>query len=598
MMTLSSTNYRHNLINLMTRLSGRVILLAVIFSFALVQQQAHAITTDWTIKIKSSVGEYHSQITFGEFADASVGYDVKYDAPAHPAPAAIMAYFPHSEWGLNDTQFWYDIKSQGQSREWTFFTDSNLDGQELSLEWNSAVVPAEYKITLTDTSTGQSIDMKNKASYSYVSGSPRQFTITAISSDSSITETDTDGDGLLDEWELTFFTSLDSSYAEADNDNDGLSDSSEYSLGTNPNAPDSDNDGDSDYDEVQHGSNPVLGSDTIDLHRPYLPLLQQVSNDTALTGQVFDSEAFDDPDLLAGDYLSASRWQISTDQTFAESTLVLDRQLDLDSNADTNSIAHRQLLVPNGVLRKATQYWLRTKHKDSNDIWSDWSTEMSFSTVTTDPNDLLGDGIDDRYQAQAYVDTNSNGVDDNDEANIYPINTADYSASVGLSSSDGVINFLGAMDSEDIIANQLSVEAMPYHLFDFRIDGLTVDNSNPASVAITFYFPEALPAGIRWYKYDAATQAMSDYSANTVINDREVTLTLIDGGSGDADGVVNGTIIDPSGPALAATDGGNNSPQAAENRGGSGTHGPIFLILGLLALWLSLRRNNKGQPPP
>ncbi len=703
MMTFNCRVYKHNII--------RLVLLTLVLSLGLLHQQVHAAASDWSIKIKTSVGGYNSRITFGEFADATDGYDILYDAPAHTAPAAVVAYFDHPEWGQDDTKFWYDIQSAGQTRQWTFYTDSNLDGQALSFEWYFSNVPADYHITLTDVSTGQSVDMMTETSYSYVSGSLRQFTVTAVQpqpplltitspADGAVVDsanitltgtatdagqgdegiasvtvngqmvtggvasgantaqwsyattlsegpnsftvvatdnsayndqatetitvtytppnTDTDSDGLQDDWEITHFGNLSSTDADGDSDGDGLSNGSEYTYGTDPNNTDSDGDGitdavevdlgidptnsdtdgdgDSDSEELQYGSNPALSTDTIALHRPYQPVLQQVFDAVALDGQVFDTEAFDDIDILDGDYLSASRWQISTDQAFTESAIMLDRQLVRDSNAELNSVTHRQLRVPGGVLRKASQYWIRVAHRDSIGLWSDWSDAMSFSTIESDPNDLLGDGIDDRYQVQGYVDTNANGVDDNDEDGIYTISTAAFSETVGLSADAGEIGYLSVMDSSDIATEELPNELFSYHLFDFRIDGLNVDSNNPASVDITFYFPDALPAGTKWYKYDAATQTLSDYSDNAVINDTQVTLTLIDGGAGDADGVVNGTIIDPSGPALpSGTSEGNNASQLAVNSGGSGTHGPIFLILELLAIWLNLRRKNKGQ---
>lgn len=718
--------------------SGRnsLVLLVLLLSIGLLSQQAYAAADDWKIRIKTSVGSYNSSITFGEFADATDGYDVVYDGPAHTAPAAIVAYFDRPEWGLTDTKFWYDIQSAGLSRQWTFYTDSNLDGQTLELEWYFSNVPADYHITLTDSSTVQSIDMMAETSYSYVSGDLRQFTVTAVKptppsltisditdgavvnspdivlagtatdagqgnsgiasvmvdaqsanggvvfgdetaqwsyaatlsegvnvftvvatdgsaySDQttetiSITYTpvdlDSDADGLLDDWELTHFGNLTSSTGAADEDTDGLSNSEEYtygsnpnnadsdadgiedgvevSLGTNPSSGDSDGDGDSDADEIMYGSNPSLGTDTIDSHRPYTPVLQQVSDLVALEGHVFDAEAFDDIDILDGDYLAVSQWQISADQAFSDNAIVLDRQFERDSAAGAGSELHRQLTMPSGVLMKASQYWIRTRHQDSIGLWSNWSTSMSFNTVTSDPNDLSEDGIDDRYQFEGFVDTDSNGVNDNEEAGIYPVLTAAFTETIGLSPNEGEIGYLSVINSAVIAEDILPEESLAYHLFDFRVTGLPVDVNNPASVEITFYFPDALPSGTKWYKYDAATRSMSDYSANVVIDDRKVTLTLVDGGTGDADGVVNGVIVDPSGPALpvvstqVSTDetpdsGGADvsatpeqsadeaevvsSVATAAGGGGAGTVDLVFLILILISLYLNVYRCRKA----
>ena len=698
--------------------ASHLIVWVFLLSVALFQQSTHAAEDDWKIKIKTSVDSYSSSITFGEFADATDGYDVVYDGPAHTAPAAVVAYFDHPEWGQADTKFWYDIQSKGRTRQWSFNTDSNLDGQALTLEWYFANVPADLQLTLTDTSTSQTVDMMAETSYSYISGALRQFTITAIlpqpplltitnpidgaivnSSEITLTGTatdagqgdegvasvmvngqaasggaavgadtaqwsymatlneganvftiiatddgvygdqisesiaitytppnlDTDSDGLLDDWELTHFGDLTSHDASSDSDDDGLSNSDEYSYGTDPNSADSDGDGiadgaevdlgidpansdtdgdgDSDNDEILYGSDPALISDTIDLHRPYQPVLQQISAAVAFIDQMFDSEAFDDVDLLGGDYLMASHWQISSGQSFADVDIVLDRQLERDSGATMNSILHRQLLVPDGVLRKTSQYWIRTRHQDSTGLWSDWSDAISFNTIEEDPNDLLGDGIDDRYQVVGFVDTDSSGIDDNEEESIYAVNVATLSDTVGLSPSLGEIGYLSVLDSGEIAEEQLPEESLNYHWFDFRIDGLDIDVNNPASVDITFYFPEALPSGAKWYKYDRATQTVSDYTNYVVIDGSLVTLTLTDGGLGDADGVVNGVIVDPSGPALPdsvaqiSSGNGNESQVSATptmQTGGSGAPGPLFLAAGLLILCLARQRKRRA----
>lgn len=72
-----------------------------------------------------------------------------------------------------------------------------------------------------------------------------------------LVSTDSDLDGLPDDWEKAYFGNLDSSAAD-DPDNDGLSNLEEFMHGTNPNSPDSDFDGLSDGDEVNiHGTDPL-----------------------------------------------------------------------------------------------------------------------------------------------------------------------------------------------------------------------------------------------------------------------------------------------------------------------------------------------------
>jgi hypothetical protein len=68
-------------------------------------------------------------------------------------------------------------------------------------------------------------------------------------------DTDSDGDGMGDDWEDTYFGDL-SHDGSADSDFDGLTDYQEYQENTYPNDFDSDNDGVSDGDEVANGTDP------------------------------------------------------------------------------------------------------------------------------------------------------------------------------------------------------------------------------------------------------------------------------------------------------------------------------------------------------
>ena len=77
-----------------------------------------------------------------------------------------------------------------------------------------------------------------------------------------------------------------------------------------------------------------------------------------------------------------------------------------------------------------------------------------------------------------------------------------------------------------------------------------MDATNPVTVDLTFYFPGILPLDAKWYKYDLAGNTMIDITANVLFNESQVVLTLIDAGATDADGVINGVIVDPGGSVL------------------------------------------------
>jgi hypothetical protein len=71
----------------------------------------------------------------------------------------------------------------------------------------------------------------------------------------SINDSDTDDDGLPDEWEQQYFSDL-GEVGLGDSDGDGLINFDEYANGTNPNNPDSDGDSLNDGLEVN-----ILGTD-------------------------------------------------------------------------------------------------------------------------------------------------------------------------------------------------------------------------------------------------------------------------------------------------------------------------------------------------
>jgi len=62
---------------------------------------------------------------------------------------------------------------------------------------------------------------------------------------------------------------------------------------------------------------------------------------------------------------------------------------------------------------------------------------------------------------------------------------------------------------------------------------------------VTITFPSALPAGSQYWKYqeDKGWHRIPIVSRTT----RSITIELTDGGLGDADGMINGTIVDPGG---------------------------------------------------
>ena len=112
-------------------------------------------------------------------------------------------------------------------------------------------------------------------------------------------------------------------------------------------------------------------------------------------------------------------------------------------------------------------------------------------------------------------------------------------------------------DGNDITNRNGMPQNMIYGLLDIKVK---VDIPG-SSTTVTVILPEPAPQGYKWYKYSPG-QGWYDYSANVSFNgDRtRLTITLVDGGTGDDDGQQNGIIEDPSGlgaaPAVSASSGG------------------------------------------
>jgi hypothetical protein len=129
--------------------------------------------------------------------------------------------------------------------------------------------------------------------------------------------------------------------------------------------------------------------------------------------------------------------------------------------------------------------------------------------------------------------------------------TSSTGESIGIEvDSGGNCVSLSAIDPSTITDTTNRPEDLIYGLINIQIKTSTVGGT----AAVTIYLPDPAPYGYEWYKYGASL-GWYDYSDHAAFNfDRtQVTLTLVDGGIGDHDGVANGMIYDPSGLGIAPT---------------------------------------------
>ena len=390
-----------------------------------------------------------------------------------------------------------------------------------------------------------------------------------------VNTSDTDNDGLADAWEMQYFGNLNRD-GSGDFDQDGLIDQLEFSLGVDPTNPDTDGDGISDGVEYQNGTNPAVVTTT--LSAPSVNVASIVSITRPVIAALLPAGAVQAAASTGSSSIVAIRWQISRVNNFTQ--LVLDRESGVVEN----------LGLPDGLLQVNSQYWVRIKVRDAQGRRSAWSQPAGFQTESSSPVDADGDGVHDQFEVSGFVDSNGNGVNDIDEG-ICNLHDAASGGVTGFQTSEGTIQCVSSMTLGSVpgaapapgTSNSDLGKRMSHGMFNFIIKGLPVDPNFPATVAVTVHLPPNGDKFGKWYKYDDTADAVTDFTDNVVFDGNRATLILTDGGAGDADGVVNGIIVDPSGPAQVG------SSASSGGGGGGAVQWPGLLFLTLLALFGRMR---------
>jgi len=373
--------------------------------------------------------------------------------------------------------------------------------------------------------------------------------------------TDTDEDGIPDTWEMGYFGDL-SRDGTGDFDGDGLSDMDEYLSGTVPIRVDTDQDGMPDGWEVTYGLNPLVDDASEDPDRdgltnleeynlgrhpqnaepdkPVLSLPSDGAGRVSLTPEL-ETGAFSDRD---GDAHAETTWQMSTDEANFSEHLVL------DARCDTHLTS---LTVPEFILNVDTTYYWQVRFHDDRNAASEWSEVSSFTTIdalaSDDPDQ---DGVPDEQEiADPDVDLDEDGNSDMTQGDLKCVNTVIGDGQIAVKQETNVtsVDALMSIDPATITDTHNKPDEMPLGIICFK---LTVDN--PGDMAqVTLYLSEPAPSSAHWYKYDPVN-GWQDYSAHATFSGdrRSVVLELKNGDYGDADGVANSIVVDPSGPGTSS----------------------------------------------
>jgi hypothetical protein len=324
---------------------------------------------------------------------------------------------------------------------------------------------------------------------------------------------------------------------DPDGDDDGMPTEWEVLHGLDPAVDDADEDPDDDglsnYQEYVKGSDPQVKTTGPGIAILILPENQQTEVSVLPT---FESGYA--TSALSEDH-SATFWQIATDEAFTDKILQI-----------TSSRFKTRLPVPNGTLDENSVYYWRVCYIDDDDALWAWSEIRSFTTADKAFVDDDNDGVpDDEEVSDTFIDLDEDGNDDNSQLDMKVIRVPNNAGEMGIKAGTNAahVEFLSTVDVEEIEETENRPASLPRGFYNFR---LILDEVGATATA-TVYFSTPLPSQVGWSKYDRIN-GWSDYSdhAQVSANRRSVTLEFQDGGFGDADGVANGVIVDPSGPAI------------------------------------------------
>jgi|GEM_PF-6239566 len=185
---------------------------------------------------------------------------------------------------------------------------------------------------------------------------------------------------------------------------------------------------------------------------------------------------------------------------------------------------------------------------------------LTFQLSVSDQNGLVGTD-----EVQVVIEDN--------QINGFP-DTATTAATTGgtvglLTEDESRLVKLDIVDPDTLPTDASDPKDYPYGMLDLAVK---VPVSGMATT-VTVHFDEPLPKRTVWMKYNPNT-GWEDYTGKVVFKNNRTTavIQLVDGGVGDDDGIANGIIVDPSGPAISAAP---DSPSPAP--GGSGGGGGCFI---------------------
>jgi outer membrane protein assembly factor BamB len=129
------------------------------------------------------------------------------------------------------------------------------------------------------------------------------------------------------------------------------------------------------------------------------------------------------------------------------------------------------------------------------------------------------------------------------------VTTATGTGTATFTTNNGSITGLTAWAQSQLACRARPDLDFPQGFFSFNITNLTPG----ATVTITITLPSNMPKSTQYWKCINGQWVDCTSLLGSNDGDNIITLTITDGGLGDADGLANGTIVDPGGPAQQST---------------------------------------------